>query len=583
MLRRAGYLGAVGAITLSLSGCLSAPPQIVSLIPGNSVGNVAADAAVRIGFDHPMDRASVAQRLRIDPQIPACELRAAFAAPPGAPCHVSWSADGTSLTFEHPGALFAPGTQYRLVLDAGVSDRDGSVNSLDHHWGFSTASAPSVRNLSTADGAIDVPVDAPIVVSFSTAMDPATTAAAITLQPAVSGTRVLVNQRDHSRFVVLPGTLLRPVAQYTLSVARLATDEHGQPLDSEVTAHFTTRGLGGGAGHVLVLLRRDDEPPAAADLTGLGPAQPGDPVAGARVLAASRCTHERCGQVARNAPLIAYLSAALSPDGLAVAVVERDVTATEPRPTSLHVVELASGADITLAAGAGWPAWAPDGGRLAYAALDGIHVRSVASGADDLLPPGDPLSASPVWSGDGSMLALPVRAADGHQHVDLADASLLVRYQAPALSGEVANPVLNQDATTLAVRRDGDPGVAGTWLIHLRTGAASPQRLGADLTPLGFADPGTLLAVERPPDGNSGLVRVALSDGNRSRLPAGPAASDLDTVAAALTGRELAYLHTDAQNVVQAVLVNADGSNPTTLTLLTPSDHVAAVAVSFGG
>jgi hypothetical protein len=574
---------AVCVIVLPLSACFSAPPQIASLVPANNAANVPADTPVRISFDHAIERATVAARLHVSPTIPGCDLAGAFTAVMGAPCRVSWNADGSILTLDHRGALFAPATRYDFGLSPGVGDSKGEVNSLDHHWTFTTAPAPSVRSLSAGDGTIDARVDAPLVVTFTTPMDTATTAAAITLVPDIPGTRVVPNQADHSRFVLLPGALLRPVTQYTLSVSRTATDEHGQPLDAAVTAHFTTGGLGGGPGHVLVLLRAAGESPTSVLLTALGPAQPGDPVAAATVLVAPRCGSDHCGDARSGTPATTFDTAALSPDGRHIAVVERDQTAPEPRPVSLHLIELASGADILVAAGGHLPSWSPDSDLLAYAAGDAIRIRSLDNGADTALPMGDPLVSPAVWSGDGSTLALPVRSDAGQSHVDLASPALLIRYAVPALSGELADPVLNQDGSALAVRRVTPPATSGAWLLQLRTGDASPRRLGADLTPLAFAGSDTLVAVERPQDGSPGLVRVTVSDGNISRLGAGPAPSDLSSVAAAPAGRQLAYLQRDTTGAVQAVIVNADGSNPTTLTTLTPADQFDAVAVGFGG
>ncbi|HEV3124423.1 MAG TPA: Ig-like domain-containing protein [Candidatus Dormibacteraeota bacterium] len=572
----------VGSLVLPLTACFSAPPQISALVPANNAGNVAADAPVRISFDHGIDRGSVVARLHVSPPIPGCDLQAAFVARKGAPCRISWSPDGSVLTLDHRGALFAPATTYGFSLSPGVGDSKGAVNSLDHHWSFTTASAPSVRGLSTGDGVTDARVDAPIVVAFSTAMDTATTAAAISLRPDVPGTRVVANQGDHSRFVLLPGELLRPVAQYTLTVSRTATDEHGQPLDSAAVAHFTTGGLTGAPGHVLVLLRANGEAPTRVLLTALGPGQSGDPVAAATVLSAPRCGIDLCGTAQRGAPTTTFDAVALSPDGQRLAVVERDQTSAAPQPLSLHLIELASGADITVADGGHLPSWSPDSDQLAYATGDAVRIRSLDDGADFALPMGDPLVSPPVWSGDSATVALPVRDAAGIAHVDLASPQLRIRYPVPSLGGELADPVLNQDGTTLALHHK-TPSGSGTWLVQLRTGDAAPRRLGADLVPLAFADSNTVVAVERPVDGNPGLVRVTVSDGNVSRLPAGPASSDLSSVAVAPAARQLAYLERDAKGVVQAVIVNADGSNPTTLTTLAPADQFDAVAVGFGG
>jgi Tol biopolymer transport system component len=241
-----------------------------------------------------------------------------------------------------------------------------------------------------------------------------------------------------------------------------------------------------------------------------------------------------------------------------------------PSLVERHITE--DGSDIS---------WSPDATRLAYQSPDGVHVQTIASGRDVRLPAGDPLAAPAAWSGDGSTLALPVQhAATGAVHVDLAMPDLVVRYSVPGLSGAVAAPALSPDGSLLAVHRDGDDSVVGTWTVRLRGGDATPRRLGSDLTPVAFADGGTLLAAERPVDGDSGLVRVSIADGGRDRLGNQPLASDLSSAVVAPSGRQVAYLLPDADGVRQAAIENVDGSNPAFLTTF-PGGGYEAVAVAF--
>jgi hypothetical protein len=410
----------------------------------------------------------------------------------------------------------------------------------------------------------------------------AATSEAIALTPDVPGTRVVRNARDHGRFVILPGRLLDSDSTYTVTVGTGAVDEHGQHLAQPVTATFTTGGLGAG-GHAVVLARRPGEPPTQVYLTALGALSPGEPAAAAVVLQAPRCVGPGgCGAVAPGAPLDSYTQASVSPDGRWVAVVEQDM-GSPSSPPSLWLLALPSLGERQVAAQGSNVSWSPDAARLAYGAPDGIHVYSVSSRRDMLLPRGDPLAQPASWSGDGHVLALPVQdRSTGVAHVDLADPALDARYAVPGLTGSATDPALSPDGATLAVRRDGGPDLDGTWVIRLLGGDPTPHRLGSDLTPVAFVDPGTLLAAERPADADPGLVRVSVNSGDRDRLASQPLASDLSSAVVAPSGRQVAYLLPDAHGVRQAIIENVDGSNPAPLTTFAGQDG-EAIGVSFAG
>lgn len=578
--RRPALLVCLAAVPL-LTACLGAPPQIVQLEPVNGSSSVAVDAPVTVHLDQAVRRDTVRARLSVDPPIPHCsDLFAAFTAPPSAPCFVRWAADSQSFQLLHPGALFAPDTQYTFLISPGIESTGGSVNSLDHRWKLRTAAAPRVTSISPDQGARNVTIDTTPVVTFSAPMDAAATAAAIRLSPEVPGTRIVRNAEAHGRFVVLPGRLLQPRTEYTLSVGPPATDEHGAALGSQgaLTVRFTTGGLGTAA-HTLVLARRPGEPPSQVLLGGLGALQPGEPAPAATVLSSPLCGDAAgCGAVPPGAPTLAYLEGTVSPDGRALAVVQRDRTTADAAP-ELHLVSLLSGDDSLVAAGATHPSWRPDGRLLAYAGQGGVHVLDRTTARDTLLPPGDPLAGAPAWSADGSTLALPVQAPDGTGHIDLADPALDLRYPAPG-AGDVGSPALSPDGGVLAVYREGAPRVAGTWLIRLRSSDPRPSLLGGDLVPVAWTDAGTLLAREY--SGDPGLVRVDTGSGDRFRLHAGPPGPDLGSAVASPGGHQVAYLATGPDGSVQALIENADGSNPAPLTAFAPGDLEAA-SVSFGG
>lgn len=526
-----------------------------------------------------MDQGSVALRLHVDPPIPGCSL------PPraGGRCRLMWSSDGTVVTLLHPHALFAPATTYHFHLDPGVRSRSGESNGLDHSWQLTTAPAPTVRATTPGDGASGVGLDSVVAVTFSTPMDPTSTAAAISLRPAPPGMRVVVNRRDPTRYVVVPAALLLPDMDYVVSIAATASDTHGQRLAHGVTVHFTTGGLGPAPRGVVLVRSLGAADPTTVLLTQLSPSEPGDPPPAIPVLDATRCTDPRCGAVVHGAPLVAYLDAQLSPEGHRLAVVERDETAGPTAAPALHLVDLVSGEDALVLPRATSPRWSPGGHHLAVVLDGAVHVVAVdglSLGGEVVLPPGDPLDAAPVWSEDGSLLALPVRGADGVPRVDLADPRLPARFPLPGVAAAVSHPVFSPGGDLLAVRVEGSSSAAGAWVVRLRGGPAQPHRLGTDLDPVGFLDPGTLVAIARPPEGAFRLVRVSLAGGDTVAVPSPPS---LDPASVTLTpdGRHLGYLAPDGAGALQAWVVNVDGSDPEPLTALPVGS--AALSLSFGG
>ena len=527
-----------------------------------------------VTFDHRVDRASVPSRFHVDPGLPGCDVAVAFSAPAAAPCHVVWRADGSGFQLLHGGALFAPDTTYRFSLDPGIRDGSGVENGLDHHWQLQSASAPVLRSTSPGDGAVTVAVDSPLTVTFSTPMAVAATTDAIHLTPAVPGTRVAANATDHTRFVVLPGRLLTTGTRYTLTVDASATDEHGQRLAVAAAVHFIAGGLAG-AGHAVVLARAVGEPPSVLGLTRRAPGQAGDPLGPATLLTAPRCALAGCTSV--GSLLSSYAAAAISPAGTQLAVVERPADGT---PDRLVLVDLVGGGERVIATPGDLPSWSADGSVLAFAAGNQVDLYRSASGTTTHLPSGDPLVAPPAWSADGSVLALPVQHAGAAPHVELADPALLIRYPVPGVTGTAEEPALSPDGSSLALRLELPS--PGTYLVRLRSGG-TPQLLGPTLTPLAWADLGTLLTVDRPTDAPDSIARVSVASGDVAHLGTGPRASDLSTVVADVSGRSVGYLLPDSSGVLQAWAMNQDGSNPTALTSFGPLDGLEAIGLSLGG
>jgi hypothetical protein len=563
----------------SLSGCFSSPPQIIQLIPNRGAVGVAADAPVTVEFDRPVETASVRGRFSVNRPVHSCDLEAAFDAGPLAPCRIVWLPGDTGFTLLHPRAIFAPSASYTFTLAGGIRDPSGVVNSVDHHWTITTGPAPVIRVLQPADGSHGVPVDAPISVTFSTAMAADTTQAAISLSPAVPGTRVVRNLRDPSRFVVLPGATLQAGVTYSLRVAATATDADHQPLVAGEASTFTTAGLSPGP-HVIVLAGVLGEGASTVLLSPLAPAAAGEPIATEAVLVAPRCPRRTgCGAAAFGAPLYTYVAAALSPGGGWLAVVEFDETVNGSGPVLL-VLDPATGAVVISFDKSSLPSWSPDGSTLAFSRAGRVSFFTPTTGALTDLPAGDPLVTPAVWSPLGEQLVLDVAGASDGEHLELADSVVLARYPVPLVTGASSNPAISPDGSQLAFSRSA-PGAQGVWITGIGAASTPPRLLDPSIEPVGFTANGTLLGINRPPVGTPTLVLVSVAGDEQIPIVSGPALGSLGTVVVAPSRRQLVYLSANAGGILQAYVENADGSGAQVITDFAPGTLVAvSVAVS---
>jgi hypothetical protein len=563
-----------GLICASLSGCFSSPPQIIQLSPNRGAVGVAADAPVSVEFDRPVVTTSVEGRFTVNHPMPSCNLEAAFSAGPLAPCRIVWLSGDTGFTLLHPRAIFAPSTSYTFTLAGGISDPSGVVNSVDHHWTFTTGPAPVIRALQPADGSKGVPVDTPISVTFSTAMAADTTDAAITLNPAVPGTRVVRNSRDPSRFVVLPGAILQAGVTYRLTVASTATDIDHQPLTVGATSTFTTSRMSPGP-DAVVLAAVPGEGATTVLISPLAPAEAGEPIATEAVLVSPRCPRSSgCGTAAFNAPLYTYAAAALSPGGGWLAVVELDATVNNAAPV-LVVLDPATGTVIKSFTNSSLPSWSPDGGTLAFSRAGRVSFFNPTTGALTSLPPGDPMVTPAVWSPLGEQLVLDVAGTSDLEQLELADSVVLARYPIAGVTGASSDPAISPDGSQVAFLR-ASPGAQGTWIAGIGASAAAPRLLDAALQPVGFTATGTLVGISRPAAGTPTLVLVSVAGDEQIPIAPGPSPGSLGTVVVAPSGRQLVYLNADSNGIVQAYVENADGSNVQLITDFAPRTLVAA-------
>lgn len=162
----------------------------------------------------------------------------AFSIEPDVSGAFSWS--GSTMIFT-PDASLPLETAFSVAIGTGIPDLAGNrMTDPAASFDFRTVGPPRVIGVDPADGSIDVALEAPILVTFSTLMDTTTAEAAISLRPAVP---VELAWRQE----VLEITPLEPLApdrRYELIVDTDATDQGGTPLAERSSTSFTTVAAG---------------------------------------------------------------------------------------------------------------------------------------------------------------------------------------------------------------------------------------------------------------------------------------------------------------------------------------------------
>lgn len=193
----------------------------------------------------------------------------------------------------------------------------------------------------------------------------------------------------------------------------------------------------------------------------------------------------------------------ISPDGTRIAYVRRtgDVMTDTMRP-SIWIVDVASGRQSPLVAGAMSPRWSPDGARLAYIASDGsgpaqLFVRWMAAGTQARITGLPQTPSSLAWAPDGTRLAYVMAVPE--------DAPKLGKAPAKPEGAKWAEPLEVIDKVTYRADSGGylKPGFDHVFVVSADGGAPRQLTFGRfnDDGPLSWTpDSRTILfsAVRRP-------------------------------------------------------------------------------------
>jgi uncharacterized protein YkwD len=203
-----GLLG-VGIVGAGLPTTTSArpPTPIVPLTQAAFRTMVATDrdlkAPVAIVFTTPMDAASVAAAVNVDPPTAV---------------RLAWDAAADTLTIS-PQAYWSPGVYYTVSVAAGALAQTGQPLARPAHAAFLTREATTGSVAATDQIGSRVSVETAFSVSFARPVDPTSVPGAIQLDPPVPGTvEASTTPKRPVRYTFLPSKPLRAGTSYHVTV-----------------------------------------------------------------------------------------------------------------------------------------------------------------------------------------------------------------------------------------------------------------------------------------------------------------------------------------------------------------------------
>jgi hypothetical protein len=509
---------AVIMIGVGLTACGGDPPQIVDYAPQRNTIDVSTAAPIRITFDHDVDQASVAARLRLAPATIGS---------------VRWT-NGRQLTYDHVPLLTS--TTYEVILESGYRDPAGNTYTLRHHWSFVTEGPPSLAGSTPANRDTGVDPSAYLRLDFSRAMDQAHMKSAISIFPSVPFD-VKLDPSDSRRAIIAPSQLLAAHTEYQVVVNVGVTDVDGNQLGRQAAIGFTTGAVQPLRHWIAFATDSSDGSPAGLWIVN-------DEFGFPRQLFDASAVH----------------SFSWSPQGDSLLIQGQGEGWVEYTP---------GGSATPLSFKAGWATALASGMGYVYIDDSGILHRQGASGVDDVIAT-DVAEAS--VAPNGLRVAFIHRTSNANEvwgyDVGLRATYLLVLDSAPVSSASwdpAGNRIayLRHDQSTTTLRVRSLTGAAATSSITNGT-IGRPAWL-PDSTHIVFAATVTTPTATLQ---KAFVVNVASPPSALSLASAIPSDPSIEVASpiSSPDGHQIAFLSGD-----QVWLMNADGTRPTALTKEDPA------------
>lgn len=199
------------------------PPEVIEVRLTQAVPSdpqrALITSSIEVAFSEPVEEAGAAAALRITPHVDGS---------------ISWSA--TTMTFT-PAQPLALDTEFEVQVAAGVTDEAGNVmGEPSEPFSFETTGRPVVVDSDPADGEDQVPLDAAIVLTFSTLMDTSAVEAALSVAPLFAHDL----RWSGDLLEIVPTRPLAPDRAYEITIAPDAADVAGVALGEPFSLAFET-------------------------------------------------------------------------------------------------------------------------------------------------------------------------------------------------------------------------------------------------------------------------------------------------------------------------------------------------------
>lgn len=179
-------------------------------------------SVIIIAFDEPMDRASVEERFKIEPQIDGQFI---------------WNDTNDQLTFQ-PAELLPKDTAFTVEIGVGAVSMKGGVLEQPITHGFRTIGPVRVTNTSPGNGAGDMEINTRISITFNQEVDHESAQRKFAINPSVNGS--FSWEGNTLRFT--PQENMRYGTQYNVGLEKGIVAVHGTELLEDFKFSFTTTG-----------------------------------------------------------------------------------------------------------------------------------------------------------------------------------------------------------------------------------------------------------------------------------------------------------------------------------------------------